>query len=55
MGELGQGVGVLKRDGGLEPTYSLTNYGDYKTIQSKLSKYEQVESGGPNFGHFVIT
>ena len=37
-GKLVQGVGALKR--GMEP---LTNYGNYKTIQSKLSKYEQVE------------
>ena len=36
---LDQGVGALKR-GDWNP---LTKYGDYKTIQSKLSKYEQVE------------
>ena len=42
-GKLGQGVGVLKRGGGWNP---LTNYGDYKAIQSKLSKYEHVERGG---------
>ena len=38
-GKLSQGVGALKW-GGWNP---LTNYGNYKTIQSKLSKYEQAE------------
>ena len=40
-GGLVQRVGVLKRGGG--GWNPLTNYGNNKTIQSKLSKYEQVE------------
>ena len=38
-GKLSQGVGALKWEG----WNRLRNYGNYKTIQSKLSKYEQVE------------